>query len=440
MSVLDILNQLATTPSRNEKIAILKENKKNELLKEVVRVTLDPFTQFYIRKIPAYKNKPICDVDLWEAMSRLELLSTRQVTGNAGIELLTNLLTVLQPDDAQVVERIIAKDLKCGVSDSTANKIWKDLVPTYPCMLASAFEQKLVDKMVWPAIAQVKLDGMRFNAIVVGDKVEFRSRNGKELMIESPLFKKAFLDMASLLKTSEDIDAVVFDGELLVVNETGQYLDRQTGNGILNKAGKGTISLDEASQIRAIVWDMIPALYFRTGKYPVSYSNRFRLLSESVAALQYNVAPYVSVVESQPVKDYAQAQKVFEAYYAAGQEGIILKSHDGIWEDKRAKHQIKFKGELECDLKVVGLQEGTGKYRGMLGAILCESEDGVVKVSVGSGFNDEHRRTGVPVGSIVAVKYNQRIKNTDGEQSLFLPIFIEVRSDKNKADKSKDIK
>ena len=435
MSVLDILNQLAATPSRNEKIAILKENKKNELLKEVVRVTLDPFTQFYIRKIPAYKNKPICDVDLWEAMSRLELLSTRQVTGNAGIELLTNLLTVLQPDDAQVVERIIAKDLKCGVSDSTANKIWKDLVPTYPCMLASAFEQKLVDKMVWPAIAQIKLDGMRFNAVVSGGQVAFRSRNGKELTIESPLFKKAFLDMAE----SVNMDDVVFDGELLVVNETGQYLDRQTGNGILNKAGKGTISLDEASQIRATVWDMIPRLYFVAGKYPVPYSDRFYSLNRAVAALQYNVAPYVSLVESVTVENYAHAQKVFEAYYAAGQEGIILKSHDGIWEDKRAKHQIKFKGELECDLKVVGLQEGTGKYRGMLGAILCESEDGVVKVSVGSGFNDEHRKTGVPVGSIVAVKYNQRIKNTDGEQSLFLPIFIEVRSDKNKADKSKDI-
>lgn len=174
MSVLNILNQLAATASRNEKEAILKENKNNELLKEVVRVTLDPFTQFYIRKIPAYKNEPICDVDLWEAMSRLELLSTRQVTGNAGIELLTILLTVLQPEDAQVIERIIAKDLKCGVSDSTANKIWKDLVPTYPCMLASAFEQKLVDKMVWPAIAQIKLDGMRFNAVVSGEQVVFR--------------------------------------------------------------------------------------------------------------------------------------------------------------------------------------------------------------------------------------------------------------------------
>jgi ATP-dependent DNA ligase len=133
---------------------------------------------------------------------------------------------------------------------------------------------------------------------------------------------------------------------------------------------------------------------------------------------------------------------VFEEYLAEGQEGIILKDYKGIWENKRTKNQIKFKGELECDLKIVGIQPGTGKYEGMLGAILCESADGVVKVSVGSGFNDEHRKTlgDEIIGKIVAVKYNARITNKEGDQSLFLPIFIEVRTDKDTADASKDIK
>ena len=114
----------------------------------------------------------------------------------------------------------------------------------------------------------------------------------------------------------------------------------------------------------------------------------------------------------------------------------------GKWEDKRTKSQIKFKGELECDLKIVGVQPGTGKYEGMLGAILCESKDGVVKVSVGSGFNDTHRKTYGEelIGKIVAVKYNARITNKQGEESLFLPIFVEVREDKDVADSSKDIK
>jgi DNA ligase-1 len=119
-----------------------------------------------------------------------------------------------------------------------------------------------------------------------------------------------------------------------------------------------------------------------------------------------------------------------------------LKSKQGKWEDKRTKSQIKFKGELECDLKCVGVQAGTGKYDGMMGALLLESEDGIIKVSCGSGFNDEHRTTigDEVIGKIIAVKYNARIVNKQGEHSLFLPIFLEVREDKTVADEIKDIK
>jgi hypothetical protein len=64
-----------------------------------------------------------------------------------------------------------------------------------------------------------------------------------------------------------------------------------------------------------------------------------------------------------------------------------------------------------------------------------------LKVSVGSGFNDDQRNQGDElVGKIVAVKYNAKIVNKQGEVSLFLPIFIEIRNDKDVADLNKDIK
>ena len=113
---------------------------------------------------------------------------------------------------------------------------------------------------------------------------------------------------------------------------------------------------------------------------------------------------------------------------------------NAVWENKRARHLIKFKGELECDLKIVGIQEGTGKYVGKVGAYICESEDGIVKCDVGSGFKDNQREIDNSViGKIVAVKYNARIKNKQGEESLFLPIFLEIREDKIVADSSKKI-
>jgi hypothetical protein len=180
MNINTFLESLANNNSRNFKIEQLNANSNNETLREVVRLALDPFTQFYQRKIPAYTRDPKFNMmTLGFAMGQLYTLSSRGVTGNAAIEFLNNLLSSLDSDDAKVIERIIAKDLKCGVDTSTANKVWMGLIPEYPCMLCSPFEQKLVDKIKFPAYAQMKMDGMRFNAIVRDGKCEFRSRNGK---------------------------------------------------------------------------------------------------------------------------------------------------------------------------------------------------------------------------------------------------------------------
>jgi len=435
MNINAFLNDLASNNSRIYKTEQLRKHAGDETLREVVRLALCPFTQFYQRKIPVYARSLKETNTLEFAIDELYRFSSREVTGNAAINSLGNLLSTLDPDDAKVIERIIDKSLDCGVQVSTANDVWPGLIKEYPCMLCSPFEQKLVDKIKFPAYAQMKMDGMRFNAIVREGKVEFRSRNGKQIHLLGHL-EKEFAALAG------DVDCV-FDGELLVMMEGDhQFADRQTGNGILNKANKGTISDKEASLVHATVWDVIPYLYFTDGHCPVPYSKRFSSLGDLVKA-QPSKDKRIWLVSSEIVETYEKAQEIFNEYLSLGYEGIILKDGSGIWEDKRAKHQIKFKGELECDLKIVAVEEGTGKYAGLLGAIVCESADGVVKVNVGSGFNDVHRKNLKEkdlMGKIVAVKYNARIKNKLGDESLFLPIFIEVRDDKDVADTSKEIK
>jgi hypothetical protein len=433
MNINAFFNTLAANPSRNFKIEELEKHVDNETLREVVRLALCPFTQFYQRKIPAYT----CDgtnANIESILPALYDLSSRQVTGNAAIEYLRMLLSSLNPDDAKVLERIIDKSLDCGVQVSTANAVWSGLIKEYPVMLCSQFEQKLVDKIKFPAYVQLKMDGMRFNAIVRDGKCEFRSRNGKEIQLLGNL-EKEFIALAG------DVDCV-FDGELLVMLPGDhQFTDRQTGNGILNKANKGTISASEAAMVHATVWDVIPYVLFGDGYCGTPYSTRFSSLKKLVDQIPPKDKK-IWLVASDIVENIDEANAKFEEYLGLGLEGIILKDGSGVWEDKRAKHQIKFKGELECDLKIVAIEEGTGKYAGMLGAIICESSDGVVKVNVGSGFKDGHRKTlgAELVDKIVAVKYNCRIKNKQGEESLFLPIFVEIRNDKDVADSSKEIK
>ena len=447
--ILAILEDLNSNNSRLYKEKVLRDNVDNELLKRVINLALDPFVQFYIRKIPDYtlNLNPKKQDSLNTTLNRLSLLSSRTLTGKAGIEHLKIVLESVSPTDAKVIERIIAKDLKCGVSEATVNKIWTDLIPSYPCMLASAYDQKLVDRVKWPALAQLKMDGMRFNAIVKNGKVEFRSRNGKEIVIPNPLFEIPFQHMAEWYGTDPEYSAdMVFDGELVVVDAAGKILDRKTGNGILNKAVKGTMSEADAVTVRATLWDAIPLTSFEAGKDSKEYRLRLAALQNCIVHLNVHKfgAHYVDLVLTKSVANLAEAKTIFEKFLTEGQEGIILKTQEGIWENKRSKSLIKFKGELECDLRVVDWEEGTGKNVGRLGALVLESGCGGVRVNVGTGFSDADRNNitaANSVGRIVAVKYNARItdKNSD-VGSLFLPVFVEFRDDKTDADLAKDIK
>ena len=432
MNLNEFFNHLASDAGRNFKIAELEKHKSNDLLQTVIILALDPFTQFYIRKIPKY-TRGVHSIPLVQSCKQLKKLASREYTGNAAIDMLTSLLESSTPDDAKVLERIIQKDLKCGVSISTVNKVWPEFIHDYPCMLCSPSDEKLISKFEFPAIVQLKMDGMRFNAIVKNGKVEYRSRNGKEIHGIKHLDQDFIV-----LSGSKNC---VFDGEL-VVNDKGIILDRQTGNGILNKAVKGTISDLESHKIRATVWDVIDYEDFTVGYSSVPYRDRFERITSTI------FTDAVKVVEHQMVESITEAREVFDRYLAAGEEGIILKVGTAPWENKRVKHQLKFKGELECDLQIVDVQEGTGKYVGMLGAIVCQSgsDDGkTVTVSVGSGFSDDHRINLWHIrrellGKIVALKYNSRIKNKQGGDSLFLPIFLEIREDKTDADNYKEIK
>ena len=423
---------LANNSSRNYKIEQLNKHKEDLFLKDILSLALDPFVCFYIRKIPEYTPDKNPKLELDTALYMLSYLSNRIITGNSAIDWLKDILVHLPENHANVIKRIIKKDLNCGVSIATVNAVWQNLIPEFPVMLCSGYEQKLVDKISYPAYAQCKKDGMRFCAIVrhceLNSTVEFRTRNGKELDLLGNLHQE-FIQMSN----KKD---VVFDGELLI-KENGVIVDRKRGNGILMKAQRNTLSEKEAGMINAVIWDCIPYHAFIKGKYTVPYKDRIHAIQGCMFLEK------ISLVETNVIASLDEARSIFEYYLAKGEEGIILKDINGIWENKRSKTQIKFKGELECDLKIVGVQAGTGKYEGLLGSLICQSQDSMLEVNVGSGFSDEQRKELIEeqlLGKIVSVKYNSKIQNKNGGQSLFLPIFIEIRDDKEVADLFSDIK
>ena len=113
-------------------------------------------------------------------------------------------------------------------------------------------------------------------------------------------------------------------------------------------------------------------------------------------------------------------------------EGVMV-NLDTPYECKRTKNLIKVKKFYTYDLLVTGVEEGTGKNAGKLGAVIVDFKGNPVKV--GSGFTDTQRENiwrcpDMIVGSVIEVKYKEVTKNKDtGLESLQFPVFVGIRED-----------
>ena len=119
-----VISSLEDHPSRLNKEAILEAEIDNVELFEGMRMALDNLYTFGVKKVPTHGG-PDGQGLPWEAFKELcHLLYTRQLTGHDArdaIELALSASTQRQWNDWY--RRILIKDLRCGVSEKTINKV-----------------------------------------------------------------------------------------------------------------------------------------------------------------------------------------------------------------------------------------------------------------------------------------------------------------------------
>ena len=111
----------------------------------------------------------------------------------------------------------------------------------------------------------------------------------------------------------------------------------------------------------------------------------------------------------------------------------MIKDADSYYEWKRSKSLLKMKMMDTVDLVVTDVYEGTGKYEGMMGGVYCDYKG--YKLGVGSGWNDQDRRTywdnqNLIIGKTIEIAYQAETKNKNGGLSLSFPVFKSIRLDK----------
>lgn len=428
----DIIAELASNGSTLTKKSILAKNKDFDVLQMAFWLTENPMLNFYIRldKNPRrVSGKKEIDSNLLQSIH--STLHGRELTGNAAREWAENILDSLTPEDQVILTRIINRDLECKVGTNLCNATWEGLIPEMPCMLADKFNEKTKKnlKEVGPSespkiIVQLKCDGLRAH-FSIDDKgnVKAFTRSGNELMLHG-VFDASF----SPYKNK------VIDGELLVLSDDG-HEDRKTGNGLGNKSVRGTITKQEAERFSVVVWDVIPFDKFWAGEtVKIPYIDRFTELRNIVSEI--GQPKKVSLVETKLCRTFSEMQEFYGEKLAQGLEGAIAKTIDMPWENRRSKFMLKLKEELSATLICVGTTPHS-KVAGWIGSIECETADGKLKCSIGSGFTEEDRAMPPSyfIGKLIDMKYNALITSRGREEhSMFLPIYKGFREDVSAAD------
>jgi DNA ligase-1 len=386
----------------------------------------NPFHVFGVRQVPETEgltNRANPWPRFW---GLLESLRTRSVTGNAAREAIEEMSQEFDSDEWNMVcRRVIIKDLRCGISEKTINKVvgkteWR--IPVFTCQLATDSNDHQ-SKMKGVKRIECKLDGVRVLALCTKNRVSLFSRNGKQF--------ENFPDIEEQINrikgriSLETKGPFVLDGE--IVGESFQALMKQAHR-------KGNAKTKDMTYY---IFDVIPLADFERGFWNAQQHKRTLMLSINQEHIEsepnLRVMPGMDV-DLNTAEGHDIMRRFAEDAVADGFEGIMIKDLGAPYECKRTTFWLKWKPVITVDLNIVGFEEGTGRNSGRLGAIICEGTDAdrAIRVNVGSGLTDENRdeywtARDTLLGQVVEVAADAVTQNQDGTYSLRFPRFVRFR-------------
>jgi DNA ligase-1 len=410
-----VIQKLESDNSSLFKQSVIADNIDNEEFILGAKLCLDPLVTFGVKQVPFSETDG--EGLPWKEFEELaHALQTRQLTGHDARDAIQrdcDMATNEQWNDWY--RRILIKDLRCGTGAKLINKVAKDTIPLFGCMLAHD-GAKHPKKMVGECYVEYKYDGVRVIAIVQNGDATLYSRNGK-LLENFPHINEAL--------SQPEFEGLVFDGE--VMSEDFQTLMKQ----VHRKEGAQT----EDSYLA--VFDMLTLDEFNAGYTPMTAKERRIRLTTIRPLFNYRI----QVVEATLIDlDSEQGQVEFKEMnklaLEEGYEGLMVKPTNASYHCKRSHAWLKIKPFIEVTLEVVGVEEGTGKNEGMLGAlVVAGNDDGKdFHLNVGSGLTDDMRKDvwavkDAVIGQLVEIRADAATQSQDADDvwSLRFPRFKTFR-------------
>lgn len=268
--------------------------------------------------------------------------------------------------------------------------------------------KKALSKIAFPCYVEDKYDGVRVIAVVEHGFIQAFTRAGHKFYCPA------------VYQFCYDKSDGVYDGELCVGD--GLVKDRTVISGRVTSAIAGNDNWQGDEKFYN--FDRIPVEDWIRGKCDLTIEQR----NSHRQMMSVNSAEVV--------------QEMFNESIASGKEGLILKKYGSLYKLHadptkfiRSGDWNKMKAVETADVWCYEEIEGQGKYVGMVGALMYEGRVDGVKVlgCVGTGLTDEMRsKVGFYKNKAIEIQYNTvTIDKKTGISSLFLPVFVDIRTDKS---------
>lgn len=392
-SVFDILESVEETQGTKAKTELLAQHVSNVRLAEVLQLTHDPYVNFYIGKVPkvtpcgADVGPTTSDLSLQRLIDALKQCMTGQLRGNAGRDLIAEILVGMNEREHKWASRIILKKMRLGVGDSTIEKLWPGLLSSFEVALAKEIDWEIKEgkfllktPITYPARVEPKWDGFRCIAVKTGGKVTLYARSGR-------VFERAKKIDAWLEKWMQD--GWVLDGELMGEewNDTASIVSSKKNH-------------KDDSGLKYHVFDCLPLDVWRSHGVSEAYANR---QAKIVEVLNMSTAPDVNapvtVAQGKTVSSEDELLQYYHECVSMNYEGVMIKRLDTSYVFGRSMDVMKLKPIVTYDgvvTEVLEGKEGT-KWEGTLSRIRIQLPnapmlvDGPAQTIVGTGFKDEDR-------------------------------------------------
>lgn len=394
------------------------KHQKESILRGLTELEYRTFAQAYDPYYVYHMKFKLFDIKMYnlgepnnEMFTLLGKILSKRYTGNAAKAHVEAFAT----EHGDLIKLVINKDLRCGVTATTFNRVYPGAIPQFKVQLA---KEVPLEKLDYPVLLQIKYDGVRIIIINKEREVKFFTRNGKEVILPK------------LQKELEDKPFMNYMIDTEVTLETGKMEDRTKVSGMVNSAMHGG-TVDEG-KLMFNCFDFMALSQWEAAACDDAYDIRHTMLD---AALGDIAIGQLKIADTKEAHNIDAVNELYNAAIDAGFEGLILKQADHLYTFKRSKDWVKLKEIKTADLTCYAIQAGDGKYEGFIGALMCKGtvEGKEIKVNVGSGLKDIERsmRESYFMYQTIEVKYNAVIQDSvTGEWSLFLPRYVMVRHDK----------